>query len=331
MSIYRIFAALRRIVADSREYEREINRSMHEMVVNHFVQPLHSKMLDEPDRNKARLMTSLAEDLETESRRYDYSASPRKYLLAKFRSDRHLEEVLSDVYAFLLLGKGNSKAALRYIPTKILSKKPLEDVSFNDIKTLWLVMSRSAVVDTMKRITNPRHQEFIEDSMSDAQRLQRRDDVEVLEEVMEEELRDLYQFISSKAKGPQEKKDAIQLLDTFIKRVGLNYSGNKAFVEAFKKLPANANNRDNERYWRNIWDRTRNSMCEFFRGVFRQKGERMTERMNKLMCEKGRKISRIAVAVLDSELRLVLARWMLGRTAVLYGFFDCQHPIEYPI
>lgn len=110
-------------------------------------------------------MTSLAEKLEAESKRYDYSASPRKYLLAKFRSDRYLEEVLSDVYAFLIMGKGNSKPALTYIPTKILSKKPLEDVSFSDIKTLWLVMSRSAVVDAMKRITNPRHQEFFEDSI----------------------------------------------------------------------------------------------------------------------------------------------------------------------
>jgi hypothetical protein len=312
------FAALRVLLADSEasviaEYDRELAKVM-VPVVKGIADEMRERAGKDPE-NAAVLLKS-ADDMVRKASSYSWVAPVVSYC-RKFPYVS-VEDVLSELFMFVIHGT-DGRALVKTLPEGVARKFPTflhkdgVPVGWDDIQMYWYTSVHGAAVDIVRKQIKQqaRDPEIIQTDLAD----RAAPPEDVVEEVVDDELGRLKSFMRQKARNPEEGKLFAILLDAVIENDYLTEQGKKKFVGVMKKLPTSAPNRDNEDFWRGVWDKMRPHVCAFFQRMFAEKGIRMTQQQKKVVCS-SEGVDRVARRLFASEVRLAIARFVLGRGGI---------------
>jgi hypothetical protein len=336
-----VLANLRMLIAETdpsvvAEYTREISEVMSKTLMNEITNPMRdvAKNLPAAPEQAAALMES-AKEIDAKAKTYAWAGALLGYI-KKYPSVRY-DDALSDFYLWIVNGSGNDKPLTETLTEAIKRKFPgfwngKSVPTLDDIQRYWFHFSRGIVSEISRDI---KKRKLIVDSDSEQHELENTkrilpaptvetyDEDIVTEDEIGDALSSLVSFVVGKAHNPEDAKlfkyliKAVVANDSFT-NIGTNkipIAGRKKFVGIMKHLAHDAPNRDNENFWRSVWDKMRIHVCQFFKNIFQAQGVRMTETQKKVVCS-SEVVDMLAKRLVAAEIRTSLARYVLGMNGI---------------
>jgi len=328
----RVYATLRVLIAESTttaisEYNRELAKVFHKSLMEKIVRPMRQRANQDP--SVADKLNEQADEIERESLSYKWIVPLLAY--AKKHRTFDFDELLSYLFSAVVYGNevaaGMGTPVLKTLPAAMLSKHPDLDIHWIDIVKYFNYVSRGVVTDVIRIMSRikPMDQELMEQGFGGVSLVDNSNPADdVIEDVLEEDIGQLKSFVRQKAKSPEEAKLFLMLLDAIIDNDYLTEQGKKKFIGVMRKLPHNAPNREDEDFWRSVWDKMRVHICVFFKNMFDKNDVRMPDSYRRMVCS-SESMARIASRVFVAEVRAAVAAYVLGsatiRESMLSGDF----------
>jgi hypothetical protein len=352
--MFRVFAAFRDLLAyddgiSVEEYEKDISSVFTKMVSEKLLKPIYNKRKNNASPEERENLKAAFNSIVKGVKNFNWSGYAAQQ--ARKMKGVRLDEFLSELFIIMVHGgKGFGEPVYKTLPLAILKKYPdlikheyeidvpvrgpdgkmlvdpetgefvtkkqpkTDYLGWKDIAAYWGRAVNGVVVEMVRKMTHSGRLELKDPTIIEEDEAgQSSNDVVTIDEV-EDSLGDLQSYLVRRARTPEEAKLFKYLLKAIASNDFLTDRKRKKFTDSIKKLDPEAPNRDNEDFWRAVWDRMRIHVCSFFKKMFEDNDTRMTKDQEKMICssESGSVVDRVA----RSEFRRNIAAYVLGISSI---------------